>query len=687
MAPWAGAAALATVYVLTMCRDLYWYDSAELALAAVQPGLSHPPGQPLHTLAGWLAAHLVPGHPLFGVNLLSALCAAATVVPATAIALRLGPRTPGRGAWLAAAVLVGLGFDEAVWDSATRVEVYAPAALLALTHAAHLMGVLDRLAGRSPSLSTRGPDPFTSPWWRLSRRLPWADWLLSGLLLGATFSLHPYIAVFAAVGSLAACAGPLLRTRPARPSLSGAMFALGGLLGLLPYAWLPISGALDGHLVWGDPSSLERLLFYLTGMDYAHNRAGALSTLAHVLHFLGWLARRGLLPILLGGAIAWWLGRRDPPGAGMRAVPLVFLCLGLLVIGRIGNYRPEIPDFLGYLLPATWLMGAGLAAAAVRAYLVLPSRAGRMLVAGIIVCWVALNAFASPSLVERSRAGNAVARRLAEGVLMDAPRDAVVLVSSDHVVFPLLYLVEVERLREDVVVLSHGWASSSWYWRHLLERDPTLAPPDPATPDRDRRIRSFLAANPDRAVVAESLHLASLSDAPITRSGWTLRTGAGAAEIDARAGVVRHAWARVRLSRWMERHGAPGTQDRRILAWIAARWGHDERAGGRAGQAVLDYLSGSPPGPAAEVALPPDLLDPHRWRRPVPPPPPPHRYRLLSSPELDLFYAGELLTRHAGCREVGLRLVAEAASLGCVEARRWLEGREQPVGREGDDGT
>jgi hypothetical protein len=48
----AACAALGLYYALSMSRDMGFYDSPELALVAVQGGVGHPIGQPLHTLLG-----------------------------------------------------------------------------------------------------------------------------------------------------------------------------------------------------------------------------------------------------------------------------------------------------------------------------------------------------------------------------------------------------------------------------------------------------------------------------------------------------------------------------------------------------------------------------------------------------------------------------------------------------------
>jgi hypothetical protein len=660
LAPWAAVSVLLFVYILSMCRDLYWYDSAELAIAALQPGLSHPPGQPLHTLVGFLVSRLFPDQPLFALNLLSALCAALTVLPAMSIARRLDPDGRGRPGWLGAAVLVGLGLNDAVWDTATRVEVYAPAALLAVTQIAHLLGTIEAL--NSPDSKARMP----------------LRWLVQGLLLGLVFSLHPYVAVFLAIATVVALARPLMQRRPERPALAAGLLAGGGLVGLLPYAWIPLSAGLDGSLVWGEPETWRAFVFYMAGGDYSQNRAPFLTAAYQSLHFLTWMASHVLLlPVLLAGLWAWWLGwrARPWPGTGARIAPVILLVLGLVVIGRLRNYAPEIPDFMGYLLPVTWLAGAGLAAAAQRAHRTMTPRPRRAFIVGLIAAWTLANAFLPPSLPARSRAHNRLARSVAASHLMDAPEGAILVAGSDHVVFPLLYLHEVEGLRPDVVVLPCGFASSAWYWRHLSRRHPGIEGPSIVTTDRYERIEAFIAHNPGRPVVAENLHLASLAAEPIIRSGWTLRAGAGSSLIDRSLEGSRHDFARARLHDWLLTYGRPGTQDRRILSFIATQWGHDERQGGSPGQAVLDYLSGSPP---AAVELPLDLFDPTAWPADRPPPPPEEARTLLTLPSYNLLCAGDLLSVHRSGQDAGIDLVRQASLLGSPEAGLWLSDHQIP---------
>ena len=66
------------LYLLTLCRTVFWYDSAEYVTAAVTLGIPHPPGYPLYTLIGHLFT-LLPIDPAIAVNAMSATFAAIAV--------------------------------------------------------------------------------------------------------------------------------------------------------------------------------------------------------------------------------------------------------------------------------------------------------------------------------------------------------------------------------------------------------------------------------------------------------------------------------------------------------------------------------------------------------------------------------------------------------------------------------
>ena len=87
----------------------------------------------------------------------------------------------------------------------------------------------------------------------------------------------------------------------------------------------------------------------------------------------------------------------------------------------------------------------------------------------------------------------------------------ILLVDSDHWIWPLFYLQEIEGRRPDVVVVSVGLSGSSWFWERLYRRHPDLRPfPVGGPGGRLGRIRRFLGAQGDRAISAENVGLARL---------------------------------------------------------------------------------------------------------------------------------------------------------------------------------
>ena len=138
-----------------MAPDLGFFDSPLLATAAVQFGLAHPPGQPLHTILGGLLVRALPWlSPLKVLSGLSAAAGALSVVPALSLAERMFETTrrahdsdlDRESVWarrMAAVVIVLGALHAALWEQSTRIEVYALAVFLALWCLARVSALLD----------------------------------------------------------------------------------------------------------------------------------------------------------------------------------------------------------------------------------------------------------------------------------------------------------------------------------------------------------------------------------------------------------------------------------------------------------------------------------------------------------------------------------------------------------------
>lgn len=478
---WPGRAAFAVLlvwYAATMARGLAWFDAGELALVAHELGLGHPPGQPLYTLLLALFARLPGIDPLVGMNLLSALTAAACALPADALLRRLTDATPP----VRLLALLAVGAVSPMWDQGTRIELYGLATL----------GSLTLIAAGVAATQDEHRDAAT--------------WLVLGALSGLLACINPVFALAAAL-TVGVYALPMLGRAAPRAILAA---ATGAALGLFPYAYVYAVHDATDRLVWGELGSWAGVRAYLTGADYAHTEHGAWGSVpVHIGEWLLWLTLEGGVYLVAVAAAGWLALRRHLP---LLLVPASFGVAFVFTYGAA--FFPQIPDYNGYLAPAFWVGACGLASAL--------SRLPRPAVWGTGLLLLTLTVGDRP-VWDRTRADLDAPRALAQAWLDAAPPDAVLLVESDHLVFPLMYLQEAEGKRPDVVVFNLGFGASSWYFRHLYRRHPDLPPIELRAPDTLTRLRRLFAGS-DRPLIAEhGRTIAALGHRPCVQT-WGVTT-------------------------------------------------------------------------------------------------------------------------------------------------------------------
>lgn len=651
---WMAVLALLFLYLATMSRDMSLFDSPELALVAYQLGLGHPPGQPLHTLLGFVFAHLPLIPPLLGLNALSAICGALTVIPAISIAEAMFAghiRTENRisGAVLCTTV-VFCGIHAALWEPATRIEVYSLANLFGLWSIAALAH-----APQQPSRQN-------------------ALLLRAGIALGLCASTNGVIALMIA---LAATPRMIYLLKSKRISTRGfAWVCVGGLAGLLPYAYVPLAAYNQDAFVWGRPLDLDSLRFYFSGQDYARSRPNSLIAMVassrseyaqnridlfiewgtHIAEWLSWSIRTAVIPLLLLG-IAGCLGLARH-ALGYFLVPLL-LTLELLFITSNTIWRPDNPDYLGYLGASLWLASAGVSAVAAKTV----SDLNRWYKPLLLLVLVGLLPLAPPAIYARTRYADHVTRTIAQGALKAAPPKAILVVEQDGWVAPLLYLKYVEALRPDVVIMAVGLASSSWYWKHIYRHNPDLKRfPLVGPKGRFGRIRRFLGSNSDRPAQFETVELAMRFNNRICLGTWLLNSGQSCNAISKPNKDLTSV-----LENALERLGAGSPTTDSMIAALCYQRGMAYLRLGFAVEAVDAFLAGVPKKlrPARDlrnrpklqsVKHAPRLLQPV-WNRPV----------LLGDPGRNLFMAG-MLFLFANDTEAARKYIVAAANTGLPEA-------------------
>ena len=485
--PLAGLFAL-SLYAFTLPRGLTWAhngaDGGDLLAAALTAGVPHPTGYPTYQLLLRLAVSLIGGEPARAGAWLSAICASLAVALLADLAQRTarsaeardsyGPPLAGFVAALAWAASPGL------WGQATIVEVYT---LNALACVALLW------------LAWRWADAASVE----ALALPWL--LAAGCVLGLGLGNHLTVAL--TLPGLAAWLWITARAKRLTPRLPKAIgaTALATLAGLLVYGYLPLAAGHNSPVNWGDPVTLDRLLWVATGRLYA-GLAFGLPLAELPSRLLGWttLSVRQFLPWGLVVALVglWQLDRRLH--AWWLATLVTFLAFTIYALGY------NTTDSLTYLIPAFAVMALWLAEGLNAAFVSLNDRPAAV-IALLILALVTLPMLSTgANWRAQDLRGDSTAQAFVDSSLAEAEPNSVILTAGDERTFALWYAVYGLRRRQDVAVLNVNLYGYEWYRRALAETHPHLLPLTGSAPPLDSLIASLAAARPVYA--AEDLGLA-----------------------------------------------------------------------------------------------------------------------------------------------------------------------------------
>ena len=451
---WAGCIALTSfvMYALTMSPTVGFIDSGELATVAATLGVAHPTGYPLFTMLGWIAAHLPFGNEeIVRLNVMAAVLTAGAVfmffLCAHRIISALGQRLPGgkkADAWLILSASAGgtamLAFSETFWLQAVALEVYS----LHLLFLGLILLVL---------LSAR------------DEQLP-GYWYATAFLVGLSFTNHmTTILLLPGVFYIYFADGPGDRARWTVLAKSAGFF----LLGLTPYLYLPLRAMHSPVMNWGNPTSLERLFFHVSGKQF---RVWIFSspdvTVRQFSYFLSSVPAEfafvGLLFGIIGLVALWRFHRKTAVGS------LLFfaVCLGYAV-----NY--DIHDIDSYFLLAYVCIGlwsaCGLFATGV--WCMRSVSWGRRWIpaAAVVVGFVPL-VFHYVSVDESK---NHLVEDYTHNMFASLRPGAVVLSFQwDYWVSASHYYQLVRGERTDIAVIDKELLRRSWYFRVLEFRYPWL---------------------------------------------------------------------------------------------------------------------------------------------------------------------------------------------------------------------
>ena len=444
------------VYLLTMDRSVSWWDCGEFISTGWLLQVGHPSGAPLYQLLSHLFMLLSFGNPMWVAplsNAFSALCGALTVGLLYAILRLMG--TKRLGAVVGALCYL---FCDTAWFSAVESEVYS----LAMLFCALDVWLALRFR-RSGDL----------------RLLP-----LLGLLLGLGTGVH--LMTLLVVPALALIVISKIAKNIRFSKTIGVFFfsLFFFLLGLTPYAIIPIRAAAHPPINEGNPSNTERFVKYMTREQYAKAplyprmwrerdslhwadwNMGRTDWVGNVVYYgsyqLSYMYLRYLMynfigrenlrwhcivpfvfPFLLG---IWGLWRhRRRSRMEFWVVMLLFLFGGIILNIYLNHpcYEPRERDYayvLSFFAFAIWI-GIGVDS--------LPNRWR----------WLALLApltLAVGNWSDHDRHNSHAVHDIASNHLESCEHDAILLTFGDNDTFPLWYLQQVEGLRTDIDIYNLG---------------------------------------------------------------------------------------------------------------------------------------------------------------------------------------------------------------------------------------
>ena len=409
--------------------------------------------------------------------------------------------------------------------------------------------------------------------------------------MGLTACVNAVHAVALAGATGLAAAPTLWRIGPVVLLGRTAVAAGSAVLGCLPYLHLVwVSGKTD-RFVWGDLSSPAEVGAYLLGADYAHTDHSSWLNIGHnLIDWLAWASLHGAGPLFLLGFVGLLLNPWCRGRAALWATPLI---IASLFSFTYGVFYPEVPDFSAYLLPALWWTAVGVAANLNGERVRFADRMVRTLTMGALLLALLFG-------THLNRSGNDLARQVARTWLESLPQQSIILLESDHLVFPAMYLQAVEGVRPDVVVLNVGFAASRWYWSAVYRAHPKLNPIEIARGDRGVRLRSFLLANRDRPHYAESIELAGHTRIRPCLATWGVALGQTCANAPANDAQI---FSRIMDSWWREQVSEDPISGR-VLAHIGLQRAKAAAAMGQYGVALFALRDGVPPGARPQSSLP-----------------------------------------------------------------------------------
>ena len=462
------------VYASTAFRTVTWWNSGEIATAALTLGIPSSPGSLITVLLGWLITRLpFSAAPIFTLNLFAGVLAAILTGAVTFVAVSMllqtekdTNTTASRNLLLFVGLVIGgltFAWSETVWLYAVQYTTYIITPLFTVLIFYAML-----------------------QWWNNADKLTAYRWLfIISLLFGLDFSVHRtnYVLLPALLFWV------LLRHPKTVITLKSWLYGLGGLFLGLAFHLLLIPLALRKPFInMSNPDTLSRFWDYVSvrqqggGFLFGLFPRKAAFWDVQVMDFLhaigknffhtdGMLGIVGLLPLFLAlmGLIFLWQKNRK-------------LTLGILLLFFVSS----IVTILYFNIPANFFRSLD------RHYLPCLTIIGILIVYGtgkiIDMFWqqrlqvlpgIAVVILLSAPIGQVMRnyhqvdgSHNYFAEDYSMNILTTLPPHAILFTRGDNDTFTLWYKQVGENIRPDVTVINMPLMNTTWYVHQILEHEP-----------------------------------------------------------------------------------------------------------------------------------------------------------------------------------------------------------------------
>ena len=421
---WSFIPLIATIflYIFTLSPTVGFIDSGELTTVCHTLGVAHPTGYPLYTVIGRLFSLLPLNSVAWRINLYSATFGSLAVfILFWLLYLHTGATIPS---------LVGsllFGFSSTHWSVASSGEVYA----LTLFLLSCLLLTLSR--------------------WRENEKYVF----LFFFLLGLSFTNHLVI-ICAAIPGVVYLLFVQEKT-PTRILMWIGLF----LLGLSLYLYLPIRAAQEPLMNWGNPNTLEKLLWHISGKQYrVWMFSQPLGAVMERISSYGWLLLDQypfyIIWLLVPGFVH--LFRKNWKfGLLLAAIPIID-------VGYAINY--DIPDINPYFLPSFFVFALVLGFGVPFVAKYLRAATPVLLLLPLTVLWM--------NYKRADQSENYLAHDYAMNVFRSAERNGIIITNLWDIYSPTLYLQHIEEERQDLCIIDKELLRRSWYFDYLEAQYPWL---------------------------------------------------------------------------------------------------------------------------------------------------------------------------------------------------------------------